>query len=62
VLRLVVPICLDLSPLSSADLEQRPLLVPQLSLCPLERRDVYVIKREENHVGVPAEWAACNHM
>ena len=59
-LRLVVPMCLDLSHLSSADAEQRSLLVPQLSLCPLERRDVDVIKWEEGHVVVPAERAACN--
>ena len=60
VMRLVLPICLDLSPLGSADLEQLPLLISQLSLCPLERRDVDVIEREEGHVVVPAERAACN--
>jgi len=62
VLRLVAPIRLDLSPLSSADLKQHPLLVPHLSLCPLYHRNVDIVEREESHVGVPAEWATCNHM
>ena len=59
-MRLVLPMCLDLSPLGSADLEQLPLLISQLSLCPLERRVVDVIERLEGHVVVPAERAACN--
>jgi len=59
-MRLVLPTCLDLSPLGSANLEQLPLLISQLSLCPLERRDVDDIAREEGHVVAPAEWAACH--